>query len=302
MTFTPYTERNPHGKLDQYQTISFLSEYADLSLEELRLEDYKHGRTQSPRPVNGPILINMNKEGHSNLDLLRGPGIEICVGVSSSSAHTSTHDVWCLPRRLISHFSPFLKAAHECDFNKRQESRIELPDDDARVFGLFVQWMYYGDYTTTSAFTQSQQPGDRISIHARCWTLGDKLLCTNFKNYAMGHLHHQHTTAFPRKPIGTQDVKYACENSVAESKLRKFYFTFVVEHFDNPDRLQGSTEEWDDLLLTHADLRLLLLQNLRITVEERATVGVDTDYFDRYGALVASSEEHSQRTATHTSV
>lgn len=55
MTFTPYTERGPYENLDQYQTISFLSEYAHLSLEELRLEDYKHGRTQSPRPINGKI-------------------------------------------------------------------------------------------------------------------------------------------------------------------------------------------------------------------------------------------------------
>jgi hypothetical protein len=222
--------------------------------------------------------------------------------VSSSSAHTSTHGVWCLPRRLISHFSPFLKAAHERDFKERQESRIELPEDDARVFDLFVQWMYYGKYATTSAFAQSQRPGDSISAHARCWTLGDKLLCTDFKNYAMGHLHHQHTTAFFRKPVTTQDVNYACENSVADSNLRKFYFAFVIEHFNNPDRLQGSTEEWDDLWLAHADLRLFLLQNLRMAVEERATVGNDTDYFDRYDALVASPEEHSQGTATHPSV
>jgi hypothetical protein len=132
--------------------------------------------------------------------------------------------------------------------------------------------MYYGEYAPASAFAQSQRPGDSISTHARCWTLGDKLLYTDFKNYAMGHLHHQHTTAFPRKLVTTQDVNYACENSVADSNLRKFYFAFVIEHFDNPDRLQGSTEEWDDLWLAHADLRLLLLQNLRMAVEERATV------------------------------
>jgi hypothetical protein len=55
MTFTPYTERDPRGRSDQYQTISFLSEYANLSLEELRLEDYKQGRTGGPRPINSKI-------------------------------------------------------------------------------------------------------------------------------------------------------------------------------------------------------------------------------------------------------
>jgi hypothetical protein len=55
MAFTPYTEGNPCGEFDQYQIISFLSEYVNLSLEELRLEDYKHGRTGGPRPINSEI-------------------------------------------------------------------------------------------------------------------------------------------------------------------------------------------------------------------------------------------------------
>jgi hypothetical protein len=163
--------------------------------------------------------------------------------------------------------------------------------------------MYYGAYTIIPAFAQSQRPGDSISIHARCWILGDKLLCTDFKNYALSHLYAQHASTFPYKPVATQDVDYACENSVTNSKLRKFYFAFVIEHFANPDRLQGSTEEWDDLLLAHADLRQLLLQNLRMAIEERATVENEVEYLERDAAVATPAEEHAgehlQRTATH---
>jgi hypothetical protein len=81
-----------------------------------------------------------------NVSSLRSPGTELNVG-TATSVHDSTEDSWSLPKRLISHYSPFLAAACVRDFKERHENRIQLPDEDPVVFALFVEWMYYGGYT-----------------------------------------------------------------------------------------------------------------------------------------------------------
>ncbi|KFA80416.1 hypothetical protein S40288_11684 [Stachybotrys chartarum IBT 40288] len=52
-------------------------------------------------------------------------------------------------------------------------------------------------------------------------------------------------------------LKAAC------SKLRQFYVDFVVQHFADPNKLHGTIGDWDTLLQSHSDLRVLLLQNFR---------------------------------------
>ncbi|EMT67255.1 hypothetical protein FOC4_g10005329, partial [Fusarium odoratissimum] len=89
---------------------------------------------------------------------------------------------------------------------------INLPDDDPAVFGLFVEWLYYGTYNDFTSPSSS-------NIHARCWGLGHKLLCNEFKNYAMGRLYKQHMEF----SMACEDVEYAYANTSLTSKLRQFY-------------------------------------------------------------------------------
>ena len=223
-------------------------------------------------------------------DRLQGPGVEIRVGVSTPQhEETGTYNNWCLPQNLTSHFSPFLKAACLRSFKERHECRIELPEDDARVFTLFVQWMYYGEYHIPTLSEEASK--SFFCIHARCWILGDKLLCTKFKNYAMSRIYGQHTTSFAPTPVTIQDVDYVCKNSVLHSKLRTFYFAFVIEHFADQDRLLGTTEEWDKLLLVHADVRLLMVQSFRMPPEEQMYVEDEEYYLDQDDILATSFEK-----------
>lgn len=218
-----------------------------------------------------------------NVSSLCGPGIELHVG-TATSVHDSTADsrcnTWSLPKRLISHYSPFLAAACLRDFKERRENRIQLPDDDPVVFALFVEWMYYGEYAIAPLLLPVNAGSDSISIHAKCWVLSDKLLCTEFKNHAMSRLYAQHSANIFSRAVSTLDVQYACDNSAEDSKLRKLYVDFVATNFEKEDRVQGTVDEWDQLLSSYADMRRLLLHSFRLEVAKRSFVKSEDCYLE----------------------
>jgi hypothetical protein len=180
-------------------------------------------------------------------------------------AEMNVSNAWCLPKRLVSHYSPFLKAACSRNFKERQENLIKLPDDDAKVFALFVEWMYYGSYAIAPPiFTGS------TNVNAQCWVLGDKLLCTEFKNYAMTRLYTEYTATVFHKVVTTEDVCFACDNSNANSKLRELYVALVATNFSNPRRVHGAAEEWDSLIEEYADLRSVLLKSFKRDVGDQS--------------------------------
>jgi hypothetical protein len=203
------------------------------------------------------------------MNRLRGPGIEIRIGTEHDLVPDSMCNIWSLPKRLISYYSPFLKAACLRDFKERRENRIELPNDDPVVFALFVEWMYYGDYAIAPFSLPSRIANGGTRVDAECWVLGDKLLCEEFKTYAMRRLYAQHKTAIFSRAVSTSDVQYAYENSAENSNLRKFYADFVATNFGRHDRVQGTIDEWDQVLSSNADMRRLLLHSFRLDAAQR---------------------------------
>ncbi|KAH7317008.1 hypothetical protein B0I35DRAFT_266332 [Stachybotrys elegans] len=268
----------------EYVAITCQDAYRNFSIEEHRLADYNQGKTSPSRDTNARPFTMPNlglwdrnpSIDKTKLDLLRGSGIEIHVGTSTLSdkhANTDASNTWSLPIKLITHHSPFFKAACSWDFQERRNKRIELPEDDPTVFALFVEWMYYGSYDVRSLTSHS-------SIDVRCWVLGDKLLCTDFKNYAMSRLYARQVGAFSSSTVACDDVLYACDNTPASSKLRQFYADFVIEHFSNPSKLHGTVADWDTLLQSCSDIRLLLLQNVRQSPPMQTHVRDVKDYFE----------------------
>jgi hypothetical protein len=289
----PYTELSSDGCRDRFETISAQPECLSFSLEGLRLADYEHKKKKhskalvsSSPPTSSWLLQTLlrwdSKEYTSHLNLyvylvgvrigqsaelnrLRGTAIEIYVGTTSlhDVAGDDICNIWYLPKSLISYHSPFLEAACSRDFMERHENRIRLPDDDPSVFALFVEWMYYGEYGMAPL---SLPPADSIGVtnlDVKCWVLGDKLLCTDFKNYAMRRLYAGHTVDIFNSVVTTNDMQYICSNSGEHSKLRQLYAALVATHFRNSSRVNGTVEEWDSLILQCAELRSLILQSFR---------------------------------------
>lgn len=285
------------GCRQTYQTITFQEEYRDFSLEEHRLADYRQGKAGSPANANSqlsavPFMRLSNRSPRNdrkkldlcvcqrtirnaaNLDRLRGSAIEIHVGTSNSSnedTQTGISNKWSLPKNLISHYSPFLQAACSWNLQENRNERIELPEDDPTLFGLFVEWMYYGSYDSLSPHS---------STDAKCWVLGDKLLCSEFKNYALSRLYDQHIAASFGRAVPYNDVQYAWDNTAPAAKLRQFYVDFVIQYFENPSKLLGTTGDWDELLQNHSDIRILLLQNFRHDPSKRMQIRDVREYLE----------------------
>jgi hypothetical protein len=180
---------------------------------------------------------------------LTGPVIQIVVGLDNASER----ETWCLPKALISHHSSFLKAACSQPFKEKEENCIFLPEDNAKVFGFFVQWMYYAKYEEPNPTLFSS------SIHAKACVLGDKFISKVFKNYAMGRLYAAHVSL--QLLMGPADMVYMLENTIPHSELFRFYLDFLATNLGS-DVVVGTKMDWDEVVLDYEEVRIAMLQVL----------------------------------------
>ncbi|KAF1959775.1 hypothetical protein CC80DRAFT_466906 [Byssothecium circinans] len=259
------------------QTITIDDAFRGYSFEELRSIDYANGKKSSQA---SSALRNYTRH---NLHLIKGPGIEVVVGQEGNPSDLfRLRQTWNLPKALISYYSPFLKAACSHPFQENEENRITLPHDDAKVFALFVEWMYYGAYKEEASPFRMFGTLNAI-VHARAWVLGDKLMATGFKNYAMGRIYTSHNKMLP---AATVDIVHACENSMIGSALRSFYIDFVGTHFGDKAKVVGDLLEWDQVLLEYDDARIFLLKASMAEPSQRKFIKGVEAYFE--GAIAGT--------------
>lgn len=166
----------------------------------------------------------------------------------------------------MGHHSRFGKAACERDFQENINNRIDLPEHDVTAFSLFVEWMYHGSCSPEfeHTFLPRHDPVDQVALAVKCWVLADSLVAVGFANHAMNWIYDQYVVKRSVKEgVTVHDVRYVCENTPPESKLRTFYYDYVLERFSDRRELIGCTKEWDDLLLEVDDLRSSLLDYIR---------------------------------------
>lgn len=61
---------------------------------------------------------------------------------------------------------------------------IQLPEDEAEIFGIYVHWLYYG--TLPVCCNDSGLPENQEYLKlVKAYTLGDKLMDTKFQNAAI---------------------------------------------------------------------------------------------------------------------
>ncbi|KAF0645824.1 hypothetical protein FPSE5266_03783 [Fusarium pseudograminearum] len=264
-----FSENNNPEDLQRYPTFIFQPTYKEFSLEEHRFADYMLLNSNSDRPDKAVTeLLKRN-----TLKLLSGKGVEICVGKTPSEDET-----WSLPVNLISHHSAYFKAA--CLWNVK--GQINLLGHDPSVFSLFVEWMYNGSYDM-SAFPRNP------SMHAKCWVLGDFILCREFKNYAMGRLFDEHVATAFGIPVAYEDVQYVCNSASSDSKLKLFYTDFVTDQFGDIYRLRGYMADWEKFLEDHPKTRTALLRKLRYGPPKKPRVKSVTKYLEPEEVLSESA-------------
>ncbi|KAH7067171.1 hypothetical protein FB567DRAFT_483936 [Paraphoma chrysanthemicola] len=304
----PYMiDRSELRSTGHFQSIAAFDRYSRFSPEELRLADYKQdragekGKQAAHNPLYGfpqpatkstnPTMTNATRTDRSHLLLLRGAAIELRVGTAECSCAESAAclciNAWSLPKALISYYSPFLKAACQRDFQEKRENRITLPDDDPTVVGLFVEWMYYGSYTAPRPLLFA---GD-VNMDVKCWILGDKLLSVDFKNHAMKRIFHEYHGFFTSRTVSTEDMQFILENTGPKSKLRLFYIHYMIANWVSRERLKGTSQEWDELMLDHADARIALFESFRSVSERQSMIRNETYYLETDETVLKAVEK-----------
>ena len=218
----------------------------------------------------------------------KGPGINVVVGNEASPGEDEKLESWCLPKALLSHHSAFLKAACTRDFKEREDNCIKLPTDDPAIFALFVEWMIYQKYTLPLF------AGRRANLHAETWVLGDKLMSPGFKNYAMGNLYTSYSpsfTLFASRAVSAEHFAYACSNAMVGSPLRRFYVDFVATYYGESSRVTSSTEEWDEVMQEHDDVRIFLLHALRAAPIQRKFLKDVVNYMEKDAGVLAKNHQ-----------
>jgi hypothetical protein len=107
------------------------------------------------------------------------------------------------------------------------------------------------------------------SPHAQSWILGDTLQCVEFQNHAMGLLYSTHRAPSAPRAVSPADVALALDRSPSRSLLKDFYLHFIATHFNDKERIFGTTKEWDTAPCDHASARKAVLVALRSSVLDR---------------------------------
>ncbi|KAL8947993.1 MAG: hypothetical protein Q9222_005775 [Ikaeria aurantiellina] len=116
------------------------------------------------------------------VDIFESPRLDVVtVRVGSGSEER----LWRLPKPLLTHASPFFRAAFCCHSKKSYRKEVHLEDESPSAFRFFLGWLF-----TTGISDPSDLDNDLVYDTPRftyllAWILGDKLACPRFQDFAM---------------------------------------------------------------------------------------------------------------------
>ena len=94
----------------------------------------------------------------------------------------SKQKTWYLPKRVLTHCSPFFDAALNGNFVEASSKAVDLPEDDPIAFEIWATWLSLGKCNS------SLDNYDFDLTHVRAWKLGEKFACPAFKDHVISQL------------------------------------------------------------------------------------------------------------------
>ncbi|KAJ4377795.1 hypothetical protein N0V83_000625 [Neocucurbitaria cava] len=118
-------------------------------------------------------------------------------------------------------------------------------------------------------------------------------------NDASSSTHERESWSLPKALIGfysplsksrlRSQVPGARKKFAPGSLLRRFFFDLVATFFHVPARVVGTTEEWDEIMSEHAELRANLLSGFRKGADQRQSLEAKDAYMVRHKTARPSS-------------
>ena len=84
---------------------------------------------------------------------------------------------------VLFNVSPVFKAAFTSDFKESAERQMSLPEDDAKLFNLLVEWLYCHHYDLSPPTGDRYIDCARFMKPTRLYVLADKYAVTKLKNH-----------------------------------------------------------------------------------------------------------------------
>ncbi|KAL1865163.1 hypothetical protein Daus18300_007289 [Diaporthe australafricana] len=185
---------------------------------------------------------------------------------------------WSVHENLLSNKSEFFRASFRGGFRESKDGVLELPEDDPRVFELFVGWAYAQPINdlNTSRMRILSRPDDRkitirdyIGLHA----FGEKYMMERLQNEVANAIYDYYQSSPNKEPL-SKDVEFVYNNTLAESKMRElmtFFSTFGLlsgfggarhsRHWGNV--LKGNGEIGHDLVMMLGECHLTLGEGVK---------------------------------------
>ena len=155
--------------------------------------------------------------------------------------------------------SPVFKAAFGSVFKESSERKMILPEDDAELLNLMVEWLYSHHYDLPPRTGDTIQNGARYMESMRLYVLADKYGVTSLKNYIVKIIFDTLRDGQVTGP-NLDTVAYAYQNTPQNSGIRKLLADLYAcnINFDwygreeNKLELQKYPEFATDMLLSFA--------------------------------------------------
>ncbi|KAH7088174.1 hypothetical protein FB567DRAFT_627939 [Paraphoma chrysanthemicola] len=217
-----------------------------------------------------------------DIELLRGPAVQVIVGCEANSMPPSSRRSYSLPKALLTHYSPWFRALCDEDRYAQQGQSIEMRDVDPVVFELFIEWLYYSRYTSDSQVTSPYSELEP-TFDVQAWCLGDKLRSVKFKNYVMERIYDQYVTKSAPRLLTSEDVKCAFDKTTGKSKLSHIFIDLLDLHYGDSSLVQNNVRGWFRVMQDHAKVKYCILDMARNDVLAPKLIGSKESYMEKEG-------------------
>ncbi|KAL8770536.1 MAG: hypothetical protein Q9209_003792 [Squamulea sp. 1 TL-2023] len=166
--------------------------------------------------------------------LLEGqPSIAVKVGTGNKAI------TWNLRKGLLTHISPFFKAAPSRGWLESQIESVDLPEDDPAAI--------------------SKDLNDLLYVEA--WVLGDKLGCPHFQDFAYAHLNNA-------GPCSTDIVKKIYTSTPEGSSLRRWMTHVMVGWISAGGFTANNRDRWANTVADINDQATDVLRSQILNVKQ----------------------------------
>ena len=237
-TFVP-TDDSRDAADGVYQSITRMPGHDVFSFEELRVNDYLHGRgvsnvhlpsgTQFAVPSHGLVRVSITSPTTSHIGFVSSrhkatstprygsKTIKFLVGKEDPTE-------FVIHESVVTPHSAFVRMALSNDWKEAKERTIPLPEDEPDTFQLYQEWVYTG-LVFSENVANTEKDSKEYERLVSAYILSDRLLDSTFKDVVVDCIIHKLCNSELFSPRLTNLVY---DNNPAGSTLRRLWQDIYV--------------------------------------------------------------------------